>query len=132
MNRACRLLIIDDEKDILKSLEVFLTIKKYDVSCAKDGQDAIRLLEAEKGKFDLVITDLKMEKVSGIAVTRWTKKHYPNLPVIVITGFLFQYESMAKEAEADLILAKPLDYKKLDHIIKDLLAKKGTDCNRGA
>ncbi len=127
MNRPYRLLIIDDEKDILKSMEVFLTIKNYNVSCVKDGQDAIRLLKSEKGRFDCVITDLKMEKVSGIAVTKWTKAHYPNLPVIVITGFVFQYESLAIEAEADLILAKPLDYKKLDDIIRKLLAKRDAD-----
>ncbi len=122
MAKKTRLLVIDDEESILSTLGEFFTLKNYDFVGVNDGQDAIRLLHAENGKFDLVMTDLKMKGVSGIAVTQWTKKHFPHIPVVVITAFLVQYETMAVDAKPDLMLEKPLDFSKLELVIRNLLS----------
>ncbi len=124
MDRQVKILVIDDEKSILSTLEEFLKLKNFDVVRVEDGQDAIQLLHSENGRFDIVITDLKMKTVSGIAVTQWTKNHYPDIPVIMITGYLSQYEVLALETKADLLLEKPFDFSKLESDIRTLLAKK--------
>ena len=63
-----KLLIIDDNKDILTALNDFLSKKKYDVVSASDGLDGLKLLETEKHGFDLVITDLIMPNISGVGL----------------------------------------------------------------
>ncbi len=121
MDTKFKILVVDDEESILITLEEFLRLKEYDVVRVEDGQKAIALLHSENGKFDLVITDIKMRGVSGIAVTQWTKKHYPDTPVIIITGFLAQYEALAMESKPDLVLEKPFDLFTLEAAVRDLL-----------
>ncbi len=124
-----RLLVIDDEEEIRITLEEYFEFKEYEVSSVDDGHKAIKLLRSENGKFDLIITDLKMKNVSGIAVAKWTREHFPHIPVIMITAYPHQYESLAEEAKADLLLQKPLDFSKLEMRVQALLSKTGS--NRG-
>ena len=97
MDRKFRLLIIDDNEEILVSLKGFLSKKGYDVVTALNGLDALKLIEAAKDDFDLVITDLVMPNISGVAVTAIIKKQNPSMPVIAITGYGEQPEALAKE-----------------------------------
>ena len=86
MDNLYKLLIIDDNKDILTALNEFLSKKKYDVVSASDGLDGLKLLETEKQGFDLVITDLIMPNISGVGLISILKKNFPDIPVIAITG----------------------------------------------
>ncbi|MCP4691502.1 MAG: response regulator [Desulfobacterales bacterium] len=124
MSKKRKILLIDDEESIRATLKNYFVVKEYEVTVVGDGQDAIKLLSLGNETFDIVMTDLKMKGVSGIAVTHWTKKHFPGVPVVVITGNLDQYESLAIEAKPDLLLEKPLDFNSLDDTIQALLAQK--------
>jgi DNA-binding NtrC family response regulator len=80
-----RLLVVDDEPIALKNLERVLEKEGYDVSTASSGQGALRQLR--QAAFDVVLTDLKMEKVDGMQVLRRCKEIDPDVEVILITGY---------------------------------------------
>ena len=122
MNNPYRLLIIDDNKEILAALTDFLSKKKYDVVSASDGLDGLKLLETEQQGFDLVITDLVMPNISGVGLISIIKKKFPGLPVIAITGWGEHPEALATEAQANRVLEKPFDLSELDTIIRELLS----------
>ena len=117
-----KLLIIDDNKEILTALNDFLSKKKYDVVSASDGLDGLKLLETEKQGFDLVITDLIMPNISGVGLISIIKKKFPDIPVIAITGWGEHPEALATEAQADRVLEKPFDLSELDTLIRELLS----------
>ena len=121
-----RLLIIDDNEEILASLKTFLSKKGFDVVAASNGLDALKLYEAAYDNFDLVITDLVMPNIGGVALISIFKKRTPDLPVIAVTGFGEQPESLAREAQADVVLEKPFKLDELEKIVKELLAGKKT------
>ena len=121
MNNPYRLLIIDDNKEILTALTDFLSKKKYDVVSASDGLDALKLLETEQQGFDLIITDLVMPNISGVGLISIIKKKFPDLPVIAITGWGEHPEALATEAQANRVLEKPFDLSELDTVIRELL-----------
>jgi DNA-binding response OmpR family regulator len=122
MNNPYRLLIIDDNKEILTALTDFLSKKKYDVVSASDGLDGLKLLETEQQGFDLVITDLVMPNISGVGLISIIKKKFPDLPVIAITGWGEHPEALATEAQANRVLEKPFDLSELDAVIRELLS----------
>jgi DNA-binding response OmpR family regulator len=124
MGKSLKLLIIDDNQELLAALYQFLSNKKYDVVSASDGLDGLKLLEAEEQGFDLIITDLVMANISGLAIISIVKKKSPGTPVIAITGWGEHPEMLALEAQADLVLEKPFELDELDDAIKDLLSRK--------
>ena len=117
-----KLLVIDDNKEILTALNDFLSKKNYDVVSASDGLDGLKLLETEKQEFDLVITDLIMPNISGVGLISIIKKKFPDIPVIAITGWGEHPEALATEAQADRVLEKPFDLSELDTLIRELLS----------
>jgi DNA-binding NtrC family response regulator len=121
MDQPFKLLIIDDNKEVLAVLYDFFSKKKYDIVSASNGLDGLKLLEAEKQGFDLVITDLVMPNISGVGIISIIKKKFPNIPVIAMTGWGEVPEALATEAQADKVLEKPFELPKLEKIIKELL-----------
>ena len=117
-----RLLIIDDNEEILTSLKTFLSKKGFDVVVASNGLDALKLYEAAYDNFDLVITDLVMPNIGGVALISIFKKRTPDLPVIAVTGFGEQPESLAREAKADVVLEKPFKLEDLEETVRKLLS----------
>jgi DNA-binding NtrC family response regulator len=80
-----RLLVVDDEPIALKNLERVLEKEGYAVTTASSGQAALRLLRQRS--FDVVLTDLRMEKVDGMEVLRRSREIDPDVEVILITGY---------------------------------------------
>lgn len=85
MNKKPRILVVDDDEMALKNLEHILNKEDYSVITASSGEKAIKRLEASD--FDVVLADLKMEKINGIEVLEKTKSRYPDTQVIMITGY---------------------------------------------
>ena len=123
MDRKYRLLIIDDNEEILTSLKRFLSKKDYDVVSASNGLDALKLIAAANDDFDLVITDLVMPNISGVAITAIIKKQNSKMPVIAITGYGEQPEALAREVHADIVMEKPFKLDMLEKHISELLIK---------
>ena len=124
MDKPSKLLIVDDNKEILSTLKDFFIMKKYEVFTASDGLEGLKLLGTEEQGFDLVITDLVMPNISGVGLIAIIKKKFPGLPVMAITGWGEHPEALATEAQADQVLEKPFKLSELDRLIKDLLFEK--------
>jgi DNA-binding response OmpR family regulator len=123
MEKKYRLLIIDDSEETVAGLKHFFS-KTYEVATAADGMEGLKLFENEKEGFDLVITDLVMPYISGVGVISIIKKKYTGTPVIAITGWGEHPGALATEAQADIVLEKPIELPELVKLVEDLLAKK--------
>jgi DNA-binding NtrC family response regulator len=124
MNKTFKLLIIDDNKEILDALCEFLSKKKYDITSANNGLEGLKYIEKEQQQFDVVITDLIMPDISGVALISIIKKRYPDTLVIAITGWGEHPEALATEAEADHVMEKPFELSELEKALKKLLSSK--------
>jgi PAS domain S-box-containing protein len=80
-----RILAIDDDPDALQVLREYLTIEGYEVVAAPDGAAGVQLLSSEE--VQLVITDLNMPGLSGMDVIDIVRRNYPDLQIIVVTGY---------------------------------------------
>jgi DNA-binding NtrC family response regulator len=124
MDQSLKLLIIDDDEDVLANLCYFLTDKKYDVISATNGLEGLELLENDLHGFDLIITDIVMPQISGIGLISMIKKKIPDIPIIAITGWGAYPEAFAVESQADKVLSKPFELSELDNVIKELISSK--------
>ncbi|MCX7026336.1 MAG: sigma-54 dependent transcriptional regulator [Spirochaetes bacterium] len=108
------LLIVDDEKNIRDGLAEAFGMEGYEALTAQDGQEAIKLLDERY--IDLVITDLKMPKVSGMELLQYIEERWQNIPVIIITAHGDITEAVsAMQYGALEFITKPLD---LEHLVK--------------
>jgi DNA-binding NtrC family response regulator len=121
---SARLLIIEDNEEVLRSLKKYFTKKNYTVETASNGLDGLKIYENDQDGFDLIITDLVMPNISGVAIISLVKKKSPGTPVIAITGWGEHPEALATEAQADLVLEKPIELDRMDRFISDLLNNK--------
>ena len=113
-----KILILDDEPIVTKRLKPALEKRGYEVETFTQSSSALKRIQEER--FDIVITDLKMEGVSGMEFLEKVKEKWPQTEVIVITGFATM--ETAKESFKKGVfdfLAKPF---KLGEII-DIVAK---------
>jgi DNA-binding NtrC family response regulator len=80
-----RLLLVDDDPLIVNSLCEFLRLEGYQVDSAPDGARAVEMLAANR--YNLVITDVNMPRTNGLELLRTIRNHYPDVVVLVITGY---------------------------------------------
>jgi len=111
-----KILIVDDELNMLLVLEAMLKREKYEVATASDGLEALEVLK--NGDVAVVITDLKMPKLDGLGLLNEIGKDYPSIPVIVITahGTIATAVEALKKGAFDYI-TKPFDQDDLKNII---------------
>ncbi len=101
-----KILVVDDEVDMLSTCKKFLVREGYDVSVADRGEAGLEVLETDRP--DLVLTDLKMPGIDGMEVLRQVKKRLPDTIVIVFTGYgTIQDAVMAMKEGAFDFVAKP-------------------------
>ena len=114
------ILIIDDEENIRNGLEANFQLEDYNVKSASNGKDGLELIK--KGDIDLVITDLRMDGVSGEEVVRHVATETPGIPVIVLTGHgSIDAAVQAMKLGAYDFLTKPLNLDQLNLIVKRAL-----------
>jgi DNA-binding response OmpR family regulator len=110
-------LVIEDDPDVLSMIVKHLKHQGFNVVTAKDGMEGLKRLKA--GGYDLVITDIVMPYVSGTGLVTALKESKPHIPVIAITGYGAEPETVATEKKADLVLSKPVKMSELkDHIAR--------------
>jgi DNA-binding NtrC family response regulator len=126
MSQSYRLLIVDDNEDILLSFYEFFTSLDYNVKTATNGLDAVKILKKDSKGFDALITDLVMPNISGVGLIAITKSQYPTMRIIAITGWGDHPGALASEADADIVLYKPVDLFKIEAFLIDLLTNTKT------
>jgi DNA-binding response OmpR family regulator len=77
--------VVDDERTLRDIVHKALTKAGHHCVTAANGEEALAL--ASKQAFDLVLTDLKMPKMGGLALIEWLRKQHPGLPIIIMTGY---------------------------------------------
>jgi DNA-binding response OmpR family regulator len=80
-----KILVVDDEEDICRSVTKILTRRGFAVDAALSAEDAVKRIN--QASFDLVITDLMMPKTDGLELLKIIRDHYPELDVLMITGY---------------------------------------------
>ena len=117
------ILTIDDEENIRNGLADNFELEGYEVKQAANGAEGLELIA--QGGIDLVITDLRMDGISGSEVVQKVTTDYPGIPIIVLTGHgSIDDATAALKAGAFDFLTKPLDLDHLNKIVKNALQGK--------
>ncbi|WP_319585937.1 endopeptidase La [uncultured Desulfobulbus sp.] len=117
------ILIVDDEEIARANMEHVLRKEGYACYCAGNGAVALEIMAQED--IDLVITDLKMERMDGIELLQHINRISPEIPVIMVTGFATVSSAVdALKKGAAHYLGKPVNLDELRQTVKDVLEKK--------
>ena len=111
-----RVLVVDDESDVRKSVRLILTKAGYDVDEAEDPEAGVALVKSTRSQVPLsaIITDLNMPKINEIIVIPYYRSQYPSCPIIVLSGskMLEKSAKLFKDAGVEF-LAKPINQEQL-------------------
>jgi CheY-like chemotaxis protein len=117
-----RILIIDDDEAVLSVMSDLLAFLGYDVRATSEGLDGIDLLQREM--FDLVIVDMIMPQIGGLALSKVIRQERPETPIVAISGHYEKIISTVHRPEVDAILPKPVNLETLKTTLNDMLAEK--------
>jgi two-component system, NtrC family, response regulator PilR len=121
-----RLLVVDDDLSMREMLELMLTAEGYEVEQAEDGAKAIRMLETNA--YDLIISDIRMGPVGGLAVLKEAKKRCPDTLVIMISAFATTETAVeAMNEGAYDYIPKPFNVEEVKQTIRNALERKTLD-----
>ena len=118
-----RVLMVDDEPDMRKSVRLVLTRAGYDVVEADDGEKAIAVLRSADADnahaIDTIICDIYMPTMNGIEAITYFRSHFPSIPVIVLTGQTDMHwaASLFKQGVSDY-LVKPVEPDTLTAVVQ--------------
>jgi CheY-like chemotaxis protein len=104
---VANILIAEDEEAVRALVHRALVEDGHQVAVTADGAEALDALKREGGRFDLVVTDIKMPVMDGIALALAAARDFPNLPIILMTGYADQRDRASG----------------LDALIRDVIAK---------
>jgi DNA-binding NtrC family response regulator len=122
MLQQAKVLIIDDEKIALRNLEHVMEKEGYAVIATQSGQNALRLLEEQS--FDVVLTDLRMEKVDGMQILKRCHELYPDTEVVMITGFATLETAVeTMKHGAFYYISKPFKLDEVRKVVKEAVEK---------
>lgn len=115
-----KVLVVDDEESILRTLIEALDVLGYDAIGAKNGLEALEIYD--QNKFELVITDIRMPELNGIELMQRIRARDPQMPVVIITGYPLAYppEKASTEGAAGYI-AKPFRINQIDKLLGKIL-----------
>lgn len=110
-----KILICDDEIEIVKALEKYLKTKGCDVGYALDGKEGLESIKS--GDYDIVFLDINMPELTGIDVVKYVKDNNIKTKVIFLTGYPCIDEWFAKKIGAVEYLEKPVDLKVIGELV---------------
>lgn len=123
MKMGQRILVVDDDEGMTKTLSLILNEEGYETTSANNGREAIKMVNEKK--FDLILIDMKMPGLNGAETYKEIKKIRPGTPVLVMTAYAV--EDLVSEAlrnNAKEVIYKPFDIEKLLELINKF--KEGT------
>ena len=126
---ARRVLVVDDEKLIVKGIRFSLEQDGYEVTCAYDGEEAVQY--AKQTEFDIILLDLMLPKLSGLEVCQQIRE-FSSVPIIMLTA---KGEDMDKilglEYGADDYITKPFNILEVKARIKAILRRSKRPADEG-
>lgn len=117
MTESPSLLVVDDELLIRDLLYDFFHGQGWDIAVAESAEKALEMLRNKS--FDLLLTDLKMPQMDGMALTEEVRSQFPQLPIVIMTGYPSVDTAVAalRQQVADYII-KPFNINQLHKLIK--------------
>jgi PAS domain S-box-containing protein len=121
-----RVLVVDDDLGICRSLQEILAAEGCTVETARDGEEALRRLEA--ARFDVVLTDVVMPNMDGYQLYTALRRRHPELPVLMMTAFYYDKDHIIKRSRLEglegVIFKKPVDPDKLRDVLIETLERR--------
>jgi DNA-binding NtrC family response regulator len=119
------ILIVDDELLIRDLLYDFFAGQGWDISIAENGEKALEILRTKK--VDLVLADIKMPQMDGLTLTSEVKEAYPEIPVVLMTGYPSVESAVAAlRNKASDYITKPFNINQLYKIVEAKVKEKRT------
>lgn len=101
-----KILIVDDEKLVTETLAGMLRRRGFEVLEVLDGNSALQFIQNQTP--DLVVLDMKLPDIDGLEILKVLRKDYPNVLVIVVTGYSVEYKEKVERIGADGFFIKPI------------------------
>lgn len=114
-----KILVVDDEVDLVDILKDFLSLDGFEVLTAYDGAQALDLIT--KGDIHLVISDIRMPKMDGLELLKNVKSMKPEIHFIMLSGYSDYSEEEILKKGASRLFAKPTDFEIVSQAAKKLL-----------
>jgi two-component system, cell cycle response regulator DivK len=120
-----KILIVDDNRDILDMWAIVFQLEGFDVAMANDGREGYQKAEGELP--DIVVTDINMPVLDGKRMIQRIRAHpvLNAIPIIAVTAYAARQEEMVKKAGANLVLRKPVDTDFIVDMVRQLLRSVG-------
>ena len=120
-----RILIAEDEQALREMCARALSMTGHEVKTACDGGDALDLLQREAGRFDLLLTDIRMPVMDGIALALAAARDFPDVMILLMTGYADQRErAHGLDALIHDVIAKPFTLATLRAAVEEALTVK--------
>jgi len=120
-----RILIADDEEAVRGLVARALQMDGHSTVTAQDGAEALEILTREAGRFDLLLTDIKMPLMDGIALALAAARDFPKLTIILMTGFADQRErATGLNAIVHDVVTKPFSVADIRKAVTEAVAAK--------
>lgn len=120
-----RVLIADDEDSMRLLVARAIAMDGHDVVTAQDGAEALEILNGDAGGFDLLLTDIKMPVMDGIALALSAARDFPDLTILLMTGFADQRErASGLDAIVHDVITKPFSVADIRGAVARALASK--------
>jgi CheY-like chemotaxis protein len=120
-----RILIADDEVSMRALVARAIAMDGHETVTAQDGAEALEILVREGGAFDLLLTDIQMPIMDGIALALSAARDFPDLTILLMTGFADQRERASNlNAIAHDVITKPFSVADIRTAVADALASR--------
>jgi two-component system, cell cycle sensor histidine kinase and response regulator CckA len=93
---ALRVLLVDDEPALRGYMKAILQKHGCAVAEAEDGIDALRVIQEQNGKFDLLVTDVRMPKMDGPSLAEHVRHRFPGIPVLFVSAYPAEAPAIAR------------------------------------
>lgn len=118
-----RILLTEDDEAVRSFVKRALELDGHSVEVAEDGGEAVETLTREEGSYDLLLSDIKMPVMDGIALALHSARDYPNLPILLMTGFADQRErANGLDALVHDIITKPFSLADIRRAVREAIA----------
>jgi CheY-like chemotaxis protein len=122
---VARILIADDEESMRLLVGRAIAMDGHEIVTAEDGAEALEILTDQQGAFDLLLTDIKMPVMDGIALALATARDFPELTILLMTGYADQRErATGLNAIVHDVVTKPFSVADIRTAVADALAVK--------
>jgi CheY-like chemotaxis protein len=120
-----RVLIVDDEESMRLLVARAIAMDGHEIATAADGAEALDVLSGPNGAFDLLLTDIQMPIMDGIALALTAARDFPKTTILLMTGFADQRErASGLNAIAHDVISKPFSVADIRTAVADALASR--------